>query len=516
MSTSGHCNTFGGRHSVSTFRTSDDLPAFRPSEDFILPGEQGDYPSIDFGRPSIAQDDRASFSVEGHGDGSLSTPRYQRQRNGSRGPGSTLPELTAINFLAEFKGAIREMGTRAEDTPAREAVRSVLAGLATPHVAKKKGSSTSIRSILKVRPSTEVRKIGSSTSIGHSLPPFPMDITKPLAHKGSTYSIASTGRSTPVVMLEEGPASASHINLSLPPPRNARSIGKSSHSPLSVPLHPVAEREEPIIGRSITESKIDTSKSSTSPPQAFEPQDRQFLAVNNSILDNTHDRSASTNTAIEEIETIMAMDSPTTASYLKANPSRPQSVVTESYVGPISAPANAHQHTLQVSQSTQRTGSRPALKSSRSTPAFALASDWTSSRPTDDASYERPSSANDRPSSTYSYLEKELGLPPLPIRDAISSAKRGSRAGSKTEVQRQLLREMTTNTPRVTQALAIGKQTSHMAKDQGNVVKPEEVENIGLVAKNSRSSPRKNVRKPKVRASTRVGENDASVTVMRF
>ncbi|KAJ9106215.1 hypothetical protein QFC21_001359 [Naganishia friedmannii] len=508
VSTSDHA--FGGRRSVSTVRESSDLPAFRPSEDFILPGQQGDYPSVDFGRPSIAQDDRASFSVETHGDASVSTPRYPRQRNASRGPGSTLPELTSVNFLVEFRGAIREMGMRAEDTPAREAIRSVLAGLATPHVTQKKGSSTSIRSILKVRPSTEVRKIGSTASIGHSLPPIPIDIARVLVHKGSTYSIASTGRSTPVG-LDEAPSSASHINLNLPPPRNVRGVGKSSFGPLSVALQPVSEREEPVLTRSETGSKNDTAKMSVPPSQ-----DRQFLAVSDSIPDNTHDRSASTNTAIEEIETIMTMDSPTTASYLKANLSRPQSVVTESYVGPISAPANAHQHSLQASQSTQRPGPYPALKSSRSTPAFALASDWTSSRSTGDALYERPSSANDRPSSTYSYLEKELGLPPLPIRHAISSVERGSHTGSNTELQRQLLGEVAVNAARTTQAAPAGKENDQAAKTRGSTASPEDVENTRLVGENGRSSPRKGVRKPKVRASTRVGENDASVRVMRF
>lgn len=503
--------TFGGRQSVSTVRESHDLPAFRASEDFILPGQQGDYPSVDFGRPSIAQDDRASFSVEGHTDVSISTPRYPRQRNISRSPGSTLPELTAVNFLAEFKGAIRELGLRAEDTPAREAVRTVLASLATPRVATKKGSSTSIRGILKSRPSTEARKIGSSASIGHSLPPIPIDIAKSLAQKGSTYSVASTGRSTPVVSLEEGPTSASHLNLSLPPPRNVHNVGKASLGPLSIALHTVTEREETVIGRNGTKMENSTSKSTATPPQ-----NPHFLAVNETDTDPTHDRSASTNTAIEEIETIMTMDSPTTASYLKANLSRPQSVVTESYVGPISAPANAHQHSLQASQSTQRTGSYPALKSSRSTPAFALASDWTSSRPTGDALYARPSSANDRPSSTYSYLEKELGLPPLPIRDATSSVKLGSRTGSKTEVQRQLLGEVTTNAARTTQKLPAEKETGHTVKIRRITDGPEDVENTKGVDENGRSSPRKSVRKPKVRASTRVGENDASVRVMRF
>ncbi|KAJ9124178.1 hypothetical protein QFC22_000975 [Naganishia vaughanmartiniae] len=513
LSTSDYHDTFGGRHSVSTVRESNDLPAFRPSEDFILPGQQGDYPSFDFGRPSIAQDDRASFSVEGHGDASISTPRYPRQRNTSRGPGSTLPEMTAMNFLAEFKGAIRKLGTRAEDTPSREAVRSVLEGLATPHVASKKGSSTSIRSILKVRPSTEVRKIGPSTSIGHSLPPIPIDIAKSLVHKSSTYSIASTGRSTPVGP-DEGYTSASHIHLSLPPPRNVRNVCKSSLGPLSAALHAVAEREEPVtVPHVAVRSETEHSDDKLSPaPQ----QNRDFLAISKITPDNAHDRSASTNTAIEEIETIMAMDSPTTASYLKANLSRPHSVVTESYVGPLSAPANGHQHHLQASQSTQRTGPCPALKSSRSTPAFALASDWTSSRPTGDALYERPSSANDRPSSTYSYLEKELGLPPLPIREAISSARRGSRAGSKTEVQRQVLEKVNGNATRPTQSSPAGKEDGRVAKTRGSTACPEDVENIRAVDENGRSSPRKSIRKPKIRGSTRIGENDASVRVMRF
>ncbi|KAJ9105128.1 hypothetical protein QFC19_003586 [Naganishia cerealis] len=508
--------------SFSIIRESNDLPAFRPSSDFILPGRQRDHPSIDFGRPSIAQDDRASFSVEGCGDTCFSTPRYQPQRNGSRGPGSTLPEMTAVNFLAEFKGAIREMGMRAEDTPAREAVRSVLAGLATPHVATKKGSSTSIRSILKKRPSSEVMRIASARSLGHSLPPIPIDIAKAVSRKGSTYSIASTGRSTPIFVPEEEYTSASHITLSLPPPRNVRSNGKSSIGPLSLALHPVSEREEPVLRCDIVES---ASENNIDRLGVIPPQPSHFVPVSDKVSelvsDNIHGRSSSTNTAIEEIETIMTMDSPTTASYLKTHLSRPNSLVTENYVVPTSAPASAHPHTLQASQSTQRIGSHSALKSSRSTPAFVISTDWSSSRATANAKNGGHTKDHARPSSTYSYLEKELGLPRLPDRVVITSAKRGSRAETKIGTQRQLLSEVTGNAVRAAHTFSVAKETGRTTKVKGSLAaatssSPEQVGKPRVADENGQSSPRKGVRKLKVEESTRVGEKDASLKVMRF
>lgn len=442
----------------------------------------------------------------------MTTPRYGKQRGSSRDPESGLPEMTGVDFLADFKGAIREMGMKAEDTPAREAVRYILAGLATPNGANKKGSSTSIRGILKNRPSTEAKlAVSAAQSMGHSLPPIPIDFSRAIASKGSNLSLRSAGRSTPILGIEEEPTSASQPSLLLPAPRLQQwSTGKTSIGPLSNALHPVVETEEPHAARVLPSAPV-AKPVSTAPAS---PPTTNFLAVNNGDAANVHGRSASTNTAIEEIETIMAMDSPTTASYLHTNfLSRPQSVVTGRFDGPVSAPANSPANSFAAAQqSTQRVDIHP-LKSSRSTPAFAVASSWKISRPTDEGPLDKE---NVRPGSTYSYLEKELGMPPVPLRGLLSSNKGASLPPTDTTL-RAHLGEITLN---IGSTVMVEERTSKNAKVSGIVGRKStgaELVTIPTVGKRSRS-PRKakSQSKPKARGSTRVGDGDASVKVMRF
>lgn len=439
------------------------------------------------------------------------TPYYARQRGSSRGPDSGLPEMSGVDFLADFKGAIRELGMKAEDTPAREAVRNILAGLATPHAVKKKGSSTSVRGILKNRPSVEAKlAVTAALSLGHSLPPIPVDITRAVVAKGSTFSLRSTGRSTPVFGIEEESTSASQTSLFLPPPRGQQwNTGKTSIGPLSIALQPVVESEEPHTVR-VSAPK----QSSSAIPVSSATAD--FLSVGPVGAANAHDRSASTNTAIEEIETIMSMDSPTTASYLQTNfLSRPQSVMTGKFDGPVSAPAHTPVHTFAASQqSTQRMDVHP-LKSSRSTPAFAVASSWTSSRPTAEALLDKE---NVRPSSTYSYLEKELGMPPLPLRSLASYTKGASLPPLDLTIgARAHLGEVTSNIDQ--SAVSTNERVSKNLKAGSGAVGKASTNTkqgaISEIVKQSRS-PRKTKPKSKSRGSTRPGGGDASVKVMRF
>lgn len=440
------------------------------------------------------------------------TPRYGKQRGSSRGPESGLPEMIGVDFLADFKGAIREMGMKAEDTPAREAVRYILAGLATPHGAKKKGSSTSIRGILKNRPSTEAKlAVSAGQSMGHSLPPIPVDITRAIVSKGSTFSLRSAGRSTPVFAIEEESTSASQPSLLFPAPRVQQwNTGKSSIGPVSIALHPVAETEEP---RTALSSQLTPSSKPVSAVPASLPA-TNFLSVDNGGAATIHGRSASTNTAIEEIETIMAMDSPTTASYLQTNfLSRPQSVITGKFDGPVSAPANTPAHSFAASQqSTQHMDVHP-LKSSRSTPAFAVASSWKGSRPTVEGPLDKE---NVRPGSTYSFLEKELGIPPHPLRDLLSSSKGVSLPPANT-TRRAHLGDVTGN---IAPSAVTEERTFKNAKVPADVAKVSTSADqvvMSTIGKRSRS-PRKakSQSKPKARGSTRAGDGDASVKVMRF
>jgi hypothetical protein len=511
--TTAHRRTPGANTSASTIGQANDMPVFRASEDFILPGQRGDEGSIDFGRPSIAPGDRTSFSIDSHA--TSMTPRHTGRKTSSRGPTSGLPEMTAVDFLADFKGAIRDLGTRAEDTPAREAVRYVLAGLATPHAVAKKGSSTSVRSILKNRSSTEPRLTGTTGPIaGHSLPPIPVELQRALKSKGSAISIASAGRSSPVPELEGRSTSASQTNLFLPPPRNLAFNGsKSSVGPLSVVLHPVIEKEEgcPVPAKSLNAK----SKALPLKPAEADPRAEQYLAVGANDAPNAHDRSASTNTAIEEIETIMSMDSPTTASYLQTNfLARPQSVITGRYDGPVSAPAHSTNPSFAIAQqSTQQMDAYHPLKSSRSTPAFVVANSWTRSRPTAGANKE-----NSRPGSAYSYLQSELGLPQVPLSDLASVAKRGSLPPlDLTRGRRELLGNVPTNVAHTEAATDSTKPSKPKAVSRPaarSSIGAEEV-NRSKVAKQSRS-PQKAKGKPRARGSTKPGGGDASVKVMRF
>lgn len=445
----------------------------------------------------------------------MATPRYGKQRGSSRGPESGLPEMSGVDFLADFKGAIREMGLKAEDTPAKEAVRYILAGLATPHAAMKKGSSTSIRGILKNRPSNEAKMaVSTAQTSGHSLPPIPADIAKAIVTKGSTFSLRSTGRSTPVI--EEESTSASQPSLRLPAPRVQQwNACKSSIGPLSIALHPVAETEESHashVAPLVLPSKPQFTTAETSSAA-------NFLSVNVGEAENIHGRSASTNTAIEEIETIMAMDSPTTASYLRTNfLSRPQSVITGKFDGPVSAPASAPVHSFAASQqSTQRPDVHP-LKSSRSTPAFAVASSWKGSRPTVKASLDKE---NIRPGSAYSYLEQELGMPPLPLRDLSPYAKGGPTGGSLPPSDvgcRPRLGELTGNTVQCAAADVQRLSTNMKLPTDSGKKRSTSADRIALSSGKQSRSPRKAKPqpRPKARGSTRVGDGDASVKVMRF
>lgn len=507
-----HRRTPGANTSASTIGQANDLPVFRASDDFILPGQRGDEYSFDFGRPSIAPGDLTSLSIDSHS--TFTTPRYTRKKTSSRGPASELPEMTTEDFLADFKGAIRDLGARAENTPAREAVRSILAGLATPHPVIKKGSSTSVRSILKNRPSTEARLIGVSAQSGHSLPPIPVGLHRAIKSRGSAISLASVGRSTPGPGLEDQSTSASQTNLLLPPPRSLAWNGaKSSVGPPSVALHPVIERDEPRpVPAEVVKCK---DESRPLPPIPGPSQTDGYLSVGTGDGAKAHDRSGSTNTAIEEIETIMSMDSPTTASYLQMNfLARPQSVITGRYDGPVSAPAHTRVPSFaDAQQSTQRMEAHHPLKSSRSTPAFVVANDWTGSRPTARALRE-----NSRPGSAYSYLESELGLPPVPLSDLASLAKRRSLPPQDlAHGRRELLGDISVNAAPA--STATDRQVSSKPKAASRLpvrhsIGPEEV-GEPKVAKQSRS-PQKAKGKPRTRGSTKPGASDASVKVMRF
>lgn len=514
-SSTAHRRTPGANTSASTIGQANEMPVFRASEDFILPGQRGDDGSIDFGRPSIAPGDRTSFSIDSHA--TSMTPRHTGRKTSSRGPPSGLPEMTADDFLADFKGAIRDLGERAEDTPAREAVRSVLAGLATPHAVIKKGSSTSVRSILKNCSSTEPRLTGSAGPIaGHSLPPIPVELQRALKSKVSAISTGSAGRSSPVPELEGRSTSASQTNLFLPPPRSLALNGsKSSVGPLSVVLHPVMEKEESCPAPTRDLKPDGESRALPPKPTEVEPRADQYLAVGAGDAPNAHDRSASTNTAIEEIETIMSMDSPTTASYLQTNfLARPQSVITGRYDGPISAPAHSSNPSFAIAQqSTHQMDTHHPLKSSRSTPAFVVANSWSGSRPTAGASKE-----NSRPGSAYSYLQSELGLPPVPLSDLVSVAKRGSLPPlDSTRDRRAFLGDKSMNVGKTGAAIDSDKASKPKAVSRSAdhaSIGAEEVSR-SKVAKQSRS-PQKAKGTPRARGSTKPGGGDASVKVMRF
>ena len=433
------------------------------------------------------------------------TSGYPKQKTSSRGPAGDLPEMTTGDFLADFKGAIRDLGARAENTPAREAVRSVLANLATPHAVAKKSSSTSVRSILKNRPSTIARLSADiAPSSGHSLPPIPVEMHRSIKYKGSAMSMASVGTSAPIPELDEPPTTASETKLSLPPPQNPTRTGaKSSAGPVPIALHPVTEKEE--ARRTVAEGLEQQL-----PPFPAASHANQYLSVSGSEPTTAHDRSSSTNTAIEEMETIMSMDSPTTASYLQTNfLSRPHSVITGKFDGPVSAPAHAVVPSFALAQqSTQRLDGRHPLKSSRSTPAFVVANSWVDSRPTARANKE-----NSRPGSAYSYLASELGLPPVPLCDLASSTKRRQLAPQDSmHGRRKLFGDVSVNAARLDLAkdLALKPKVGSASPNRMST-EAAEVQ----VAKRSQS-PQKVKNKPKTRGSTKPGIGDASVKVMRF
>lgn len=414
--------------------------------------------------------------------------------------------MTTDDFLADFKGAIRDLGARAEDTPAREAVRSVLASLATPHAVAKKGSSTSVRSILKNHPSTEARlTAGIAPSSGHSLPPIPVEMHRSIKYKGSAMSMASAGTSAPIPELDEPATSASEAKLSLPPPRNPTWTGaKSSAGPVSIALHPVTEREEAC--------RVVAVKWQL-PPFPAASHANQYLSVGGSDPTTAHDRSSSTNTAIEEMETIMSMDSPTTASYLQTNfLSRPKSVITGRFDGQVSAPAHDAVPSFALAQqSTQWMNARHPLKSSRSTPVFVVANSWVGSRPS-----ARVNKENSRPGSANSYLASELGLPPVALSDLASSAKRGSLAPQDSmHGRREPLGDVSVNAARLDGAkdLALKPKAGSAFPNRAST-EPAEIGRV-QVAKRSQS-PQKVKDKPKTRGSTKPGVGDASVKVMRF